>query len=360
MDKLEVVRVGQNEAKKWNHFVEGTTAPSLMQSWEWGEFKAQFGWKVVTLAVVQKFANEEGIGQGRVLAGAQVLIHGLPFGRSFFYTPQAPLFAATTKPHHIKPLLKLLLAEIEKYAIAENCAFLRVDPGLSEQEFDVQELVSLGFTKSFEELQPRHSQWIDLDQTPEKMLAQMEEKGRYNIRLATKKGVKVRFSTAAADVEAFINMQKETATRDGFRIHTDGYFKAIIETLAKKDMGSLVIAEYEGEPLAMILVSYFGKRAVYLYGASSNKHREFMATYLVQWEAMLEAKKRGSLTYDLWGIAKNDDPKNHWIGLRRFKKKFGGQQVDLIGSYDLAYQKVYYKLFCLAQKLRKKIFKLGN
>ena len=65
---------------------------------------------------------------------------------------------------------------------------------------------------------------------------------------------------------------------------------------------ALFLAEYEGRPLAGVMVFVLGDTAAYLYGASSNEERQRMPTYAVQWAAMEWAKTQGCRRYDLWGV----------------------------------------------------------
>jgi lipid II:glycine glycyltransferase (peptidoglycan interpeptide bridge formation enzyme) len=112
-------------------------------------------------------------------------------------------------------------------------------------------------------------------------------------------------------------------------------------------------ANHENEPLAVIVVLFMGEIATYLYGASSNKKRNLMAAYALQWKVIQDAKEAGCLCYDLFGIPPNDDPSHPMAGLYRFKTGFGGQIIHRPGSWDFLYKPVIYKLFNTAEALRK-------
>ena len=159
----------------------------------------------------------------------------------------------------------------------------------------------------------------------------MKPKTRYNTRLAEKKGVTVR---AWDDIEAFHKMMLVTGGRDGFGIHSLEYYKRAYELLQPKGLGEILVAEYEGKPLAALFVARNGHRAYYLYGASTDEERNRMPTYLLQWEAMKWAKARGCEEYDLWGVPDEDEVNSRsqvkvrhdglW-GVYRFKRGFGGE-----------------------------------
>jgi len=131
------------------------------------------------------------------------------------------------------------------------------------------------------------------------------------------------------------------------------YYKTLFELCGEKI--KLYTASHEGETLAAIVVLFWGKDATYLYGASSNNKRNLMAPYALQWKAMQDAKETGCINYDLFGIPPNEDPSHPMAGLYRFKTGFGGQIVHRSGTWDFAYNGFFYGLFCLAEKLRKKI-----
>jgi lipid II:glycine glycyltransferase (peptidoglycan interpeptide bridge formation enzyme) len=69
----------------------------------------------------------------------------------------------------------------------------------------------------------------------------------------------------------------------------------------------------------------------------------------------LFGKKHNATSLDLWGILPPDvtDPKNPWAGFSDFKKGFGGEMVQMIGSYDFVAFPVLYWFYTVAFKLRK-------
>ena len=143
-------------------------------------------------------------------------------------------------------------------------------------------------------IQPPDTVLVDLTASLEEILARMKSKWRYNIRLAEKKGVQVR-QASFEEIDVFYDLYKTTSQRDGIAIHHKDYYKDLLER-GQKDSASkvdLYIASYEDEPLAAIITLFAGKEAVYLYGASSNNHRNLMPAYLLQWKAMEAAKAAG-------------------------------------------------------------------
>src|SRR3990172_11127379 len=117
---------------------------------------------------------------------------------------------------------------------------------IPKENFETHILMINGFQKSFEEIQPTHTLWLDIEKSEEEILAQMKEKGRYNINLARKKGVEVAESN---DIETFYGLHQKSAARDGFKTHSLSYFKDLFIMIKKNDLGGLLIGSYQGQPL---------------------------------------------------------------------------------------------------------------
>ncbi|MFN8426455.1 MAG: peptidoglycan bridge formation glycyltransferase FemA/FemB family protein [Anaerolineales bacterium] len=124
-----------------------------------------------------------------------------------------------------------------------------------------------------------------------------------------------------------------------------------VRTPPTKGLGEILLAEYEGKPLAALFVARNGNRAYYLYGASTDEERNRMPTYLLQWEAMKWAKARGCEEYDLWGVPDEDEATleanfetRHdglW-GVYRFKRGFGGELKRAVQALDRVYNPLLY------------------
>lgn len=310
---------------------------SLLQTKEWAEFKESQGWKAHTLEV----ANQP----------IFVLERELAFGKSMLYAPEAALVDVT------KDQLLFLAQEAKKSS--NSALFFRLELfellGESVDHPFTVLLTQAGFRKAFEETQPEHRQWIDIGHDETVILAGMKEKGRYNVRLAERKGVTTRIATDTKDIEVFYNLFAETGKRNRFSIRSQTYFHSLCEMLFANQLGEIVIAEHEGEPLVAFIITYYDGLASYLYGASSSNKRNLMAPYLAHFAAMKRAKERGCTVYDLLQIAPADAPENHPYGhLTYFKEQFGGQRVDLVGGWDYVYQPMFYQIFKAAERLRRR------
>ncbi len=263
-------------------------------------------------------------------------------------------------------------AQLVKNNIPHKTIFIRFDPPLRYFEpLQKQQFTKLckkaGFKKPVSDIQPPDTVILNLSPDTETLLASMKNKWRYNIRLAQKKGVEVNHFDAEA-IDDFYKLYIETSKRDGIALHSKNYYKDLFECAqnastasAEKPLVSLYIASFEGENLAAIITLFTQNQAVYLYGASSNSHRNLMPAYLLQWQAIQDAKNHGCQNYDFYGIPPTDDENHPMHGLYRFKTGFGGEIVHRTGSIDVSLSPMYVP-YAVAEKLRliwfKKIKKL--
>lgn len=216
------------------------------------------------------------------------------------------------------------------------------------------------------DIQPPDTVQLDLRQPLDTLLEDCKPKWRYNIRLAEKRGVRVQcFSRAEAEQEIplFYELYRETAARDGIAIHSEEYYRSLCRVASdpqydtERILISVYVAFFEEKPLASIITLFSPSGAVYLYGASSNEHRNLMPAYLLQWRAIQDAKNYGCRSYDFYGIPPADDPHHPLYGLYRFKTGFGGMIIHRVGTLDVPVCFRKYRIYVFAERLRAFWFK---
>ncbi|HIC88312.1 MAG TPA: peptidoglycan bridge formation glycyltransferase FemA/FemB family protein [Anaerolineae bacterium] len=336
----------------WDTFVAAHPAGHVLQSSRWGQLKSRFDWQLARLAVLQ---------HGRVTAGAQLLFRRFPWGQTLGYVPKGPLvdWSDDTQVNMLLEGLRELGRRYQAFAI-------KVEPDLPDDPVLARRLAALGFHPSQHTVQPRSTIHIDLTLSPEDILARMKSKWRYNVRLSGRKGVIVREGTAA-DLPAFQALVEATATRNRFGMHQAAYYTAAFELFVPAGQAVWLIAEYEGEPLAAIVPFAFGRKAWYMWGASSNRHRGRMPNHALQWAAIRWAQARGCIIYDLWGIPdevgqnpeayakETPDRRDGLWGVYRFKQGFGGRVVRYVGAWDLVLSPMGYRLYEIALRVRERL-----
>lgn len=298
---------------------------SLWQSPSWQKFQESIGRRVHML-------ETENI-------SALIIQHQVPFGKCWFEIPRGPLWAEEADAADFDRFWDRL-TELAK---EEKAIFARINPFIT-LPFHSKKLRS---QKAFFDHHPQTTLVINLSLSEDEILAQMKPKGRYNIKVTKKHEVEI---IKSQDAAAFHELLQETTKRDGFSGHKLEYYQNMVDALG--DDGLLLYAKYQDHIIAGAIFTFVGDTAVYYYGASSNQHRNVMAPYLIQWEAILEAKKRGCNNYDFLGIAPENAPNNHpWRGVTDFKKKFGGAVIEYPQAQDIIFKSVWYEGLKLKKRL---------
>ena len=318
----------------WNRFLESHPNVHLLQMGEWGELKKDFGWKpvrIVSTSSTHRILNDE--------IGAQILFRRLPLGLTLGYMPK-PAFS-----DQLSAISDQFWKEVDSICKKNHAVFLKIEPDVWE---DQAPITNYQLRISPHNIQPPRTIVIDIKDDEETILARMKPKCRYNIRLAEKKGVTVRTWN---NISAFHEMLTVTGGRDNFGVHSKEYYQRAYELFHPNGTCELLVAEYEGKPLASLMVFANGKRAWYVYGASNDQERNRMPTYLLQWEAIRWAKAQGCEEYDLWGVPdENEDVleanfetrRDGLWGVYRFKRGFGGQLKRASQALDRVYNPLLY------------------
>ncbi|HHX50534.1 MAG TPA: peptidoglycan bridge formation glycyltransferase FemA/FemB family protein [Clostridia bacterium] len=332
------------ERAHFNNFLAGHPQGHVLQSFEWGEVKSLTNWQPLRLMV------EEG---GRPVAALSILKRPIPgIGKAIFYAPRGPV--ADLFNHQ---LLDFLWQKVRELGREHGAILFKMDPDVPYQDEGLRlYLTKAGFqpartAEGFDGTQPRFVFRLDITPPEEELLANMHHKTRYNIRLASRRGVTVRITKNKDDLKIFYSILQETAERDEFLIRSYEYFSTIWDQLVENGLAEFFLAEYEGEVIAGTLALVMGKKAWYSYGASSNRHRQVMPNYLLQWEMIRWAKNLGCTLYDFRGVPGQLTEDNPLYGLYRFKKGFNGEYVEFVGEYDLILSPFYYRLWQVAEPL---------
>jgi lipid II:glycine glycyltransferase (peptidoglycan interpeptide bridge formation enzyme) len=335
-------------------------AASFLQSGFWGSFKERFGWSARSFLVSWETPSAP---PRRVSLPLLALHRPLGFGVSFAYVPwgpEPPWGPEDSPGDEAKTAMLHSLAEDIKALLPENTAFIRFDPPWHSEGADAPApSLRAPFFRSAADVQSPDTVLVDLTAEEDAILDRMKSKGRYNIRLAFRRGALVR-SGGAGELEQFYALYQATAKRDGISIHAPSYYQALFDHCAGYPGQELrlYLADYGGRPLAAAIVLFRKSAATYLYGASSNEDRNVMAPYAVQWQAMRDAKAYGCAEYDLFGIPPNADPDHPMSGLYRFKTSFGGRIIHRSGSWDFAYKRLARQVFSAAEAFRKTLWSM--
>lgn len=314
------------DKNNWDKFILGQESAEFLQSWQWGDFQERTGKQVLRLQLVE---------DGKVLGQVQGFEQSLAPFIKFIYLPKI-----SCRPDFLN------------YLEQSGYFFARIEPTAEIKAPDKFQVFSVL------NRQPKDTWVLDIA-GEEEMLAGMHQKTRYNIKLAEKKGVVVKEEKNA---EIFWRLNEETFARDRFKSHDRDYY----EKMLQMDMCHQLTAYFEGEAIASNILVNFGGTMTYLHGASSNKYRNLMAPYLLQWEGIKLARGLGAIKYDFGGISPKRqigetktltdyhnyswDAAHKWTGITRFKVGFGGRPLSYPQAIEVALKPFLYKLFRLIKK----------
>lgn len=318
----------------WENLVGTNPAGGFHQSFNWSVFMRLEDWDSYKIGLFS---------DNKLIGGAMILQFHFNDGTNFLYIPEGPIldYGDDEKLLWQWRALETAIRSIVDVAEGSTTTHLRIEPRISQ--------CPSWFLRDFEKaplnLQPKYTQIVRLDQSAEDILVGMKQKGRYNIKLAERKGVAVEMADLnPANMRKFYALYAETFKRNTFDGKPLSYFESFVKAYGRE--AKFFMAHHEGDLLAAAIVVYFGERATYLYGASTDHKREFMAPYALHWEIIKSAKNEKFKEYDLWGIHNSVEDKDHaWHGITRFKKQFSDTSLNLVGAYDYIFQKDLYEEF---------------
>ncbi len=329
---LQSIVEGRSWRDAWDAHVVALAPGGFLQFWGWGEHMARFGGKVERWVLVF---------EGRPIGFAQVILERARAGL-MASLPHGPVCVAEAV------VMSEMFARLREAYLGRVVA-LRFEPAWPDSDAARDTLVGIGL-RSAVPVQPMSTLVLDLrpDEVDGEaaLLAEMHQKCRYNIGLATRRAVNVE-RLGPDELDSFEEMLLATARRHGLSTRPQGYHRSAFQ--AFEPTGVLLYgARYDSEILSMILVARAGDRATYLYGASTERERGRMPNHALQWQAISDARMSGCRVYDFWGIpdelgrAARDgltpesvpEGESGLWGVWKFKRGFGGRIERRVGRWD--------------------------
>ena len=340
---------------EYEAFVQSHPKGNFAQSYLWGKQKPMWQWDAIAVR------GEDGAIRGSLA----VMTRKVPgIGRTLMYGCRGPVCDLDDRETFSQLLdgAKVLAKKYKSYVI-------KIDPDVPSSNTAFSSMLqSFGFRakeggKNFEAIQPRYVFRLNVEgKTEEELLANFHQKWRYNIRLAERKGVTVRICGKEM-VPAFSDLMLTTGVRDGFVTRKPEYFAAMLDNLGEH--ARLYMAfDPNDTPIAGTLAIHYGDKVWYLYGASSNEHRNLMPNYLLQWRMIQWAVETNCRIYDFRGVSGDVSEDNPLYGLFRFKQGFGGDFTEFVGEMDLVLSPVVYWAVehgtSVFKELRKQVYLIRN
>lgn len=333
---MQIHLMRPEEAGDYHAFVRDHPYGDVLQTAAWARLKAASGWKPHFLVG----RSPDGAVRAACLALERKLPR-LPF--ALLYCPRGPVLDWDDPG-----AFRAMAEELKSLASRQRAILVKIDPPVPAAHPEAARAIdACGFVPvrdgGFGGVQPRCVMKLDLSPGLDAVFESFKPKWRYNIRLAERKGVRIREGNGQ-DVDTFYDILLETARRDRFLVRGRSYFHDMWRELSKDGLIRLFLAEYEGSAIAGALLFIMGRQAWYTYGASSNEHRNVMPNHLLQWTMIREAAAAGCSVYDFRGVScGGEDPASeHLQGLNRFKAGFNAELVEYVGEFDLPVSKGLY------------------
>ena len=337
------------DKKEWDKFLNNKVVPTekeqktFLHSWQWGLFNYQ-------LSIIN---YQLGIYHKDELIGVALVLKIRAKRGTFLFIPYGPIIKVKSKNLKVKSY-ELLINHLKKLAYQENCSFIRISPILEDNEKNQELFKKLGFKSAPAHMHSERNWIVNINKSEEEILSGMRKTTRNLIRRAIKNKelqiINYKSKYKEQELDDFHCIYQETFKRQGFSGFTKNYFQKELEAFG--DDAKIFLVKYENKILAGAIVIFFGDTAYYHHAAST--HSKLPATYLMNWEIIREAKKRGCKYYNMWGVSKENDKKHPWSGLSLFKRGFGGKELNLMRAQDLPLNKVKYFINWVIEKIRTK------
>ena len=301
---------------------------NILQSNAWAGFQRNLGHKVFQ-------ASGDGWRYLAILEGGRT-------GR-YLYCPYGPE-ARTPQA------FEAALDDLARTARSERCWFVRVEPvdaavtdGLETPEASLRRR---GLRPAPRQVQPGHTQVIDLTQDEDAILKDMKSTNRNLHRNIAKKGVTFTTSADPEDVDVLLGFLEATAERKDFARQQDAYLREAARSLMPVGAAALYVARLDGEPIGASLVYDSDDTRTYAHAAMDFEHRRLSAGIPLVVRMVLDAKQKGLSRFDLFGTAPEDAGPDHaWHGFTKFKKSFGGRPESYPGTWDLPLSRGTYAAY---------------
>lgn len=336
----------------WENFFKDIEDKTFLQSWDWGEFQKKMGNKIWRI----------GVFDAKNLLAVALVTKIVARRGDFLLVQHGPVIIQNAKIKNQMSLSKvkifeILLNELKEIGKKEKVSFIRINPLLENNEENREIFKELGFRNASMHANAYEATWkLNITLPEEELLKNMRKTTRYLIRKTAKNSdISIEKSEKLEDIELYNALTKEVAKRQGFVPFSSEFIKNEFEVFSKNKEAILFLGKYKNEVVAGALVIFWSGIAFYHQAASSEKYSKFSIPYLIIWEAIKEAKRRGCKYFDFWGYVDPFKNKNHpWAGPTLFKMGFGGEKKEYVKTQDCPLSIFYFKNWIIETVRRKK------
>ncbi len=346
---MEIKEIQSKEA--WEQFLLQCQDKTFLHSWNWGEFQRAMRERVWRF----------GVYESDILVSVALVVKVAAKRGTFLLVPHGPAVAPSEGegakaggPILKQQILQTLLEKLKKIAKEENASFIRINPIWQRTQGHIKLFKDLGFRNAPIQMHPEASWKLDIRPSEDKLFKNMRKTTRYLIHQAQKNpDIAVFQSATPQDLRRFSELHNTVSARQHFVPFSFEYLQNECALFQKDNAITIFWGTYKGEIAASAFLIFWSGIGFYHHAVSLKKYAKLSLPYLLQWEAIKEAKRRGCLLYDFWGyVNPQTQPSHPWAGPTLFKMGFGGVPHEYVKTQDfpLSWK---YKITMIFEQLRK-------
>ena len=336
---MKIVTIEDRE--KWDKFITSRREANFLQSWDFYEFHKSRGKTVVRRVVIDD--------KSKIVAAYAGVVETAKRG-TYLAIAGGPIM-----DFEDKKLVKEVFADIKKMGQENNCVFVRVRPQLPLSDKSLKLMRELGLKRAPMYLSVEYAGILDLHKSEEEILAGASQGFRRKLRKAEKAEIEISADTETKSIEEFCKLEKKHAERQKYVAFSSEFLRKQFEAFRKNDEVLIYTAKKDGEVLAQNFMIFYGPEVSYHYGVSSELGTKYSAAPLLHMAAMKEARKRGCIRYNLWGIVGLEETSHRFYGVSEFKRSFGCEELKYTPAHDLILKPAKYQITKLVETVRKKV-----
>lgn len=325
--------------EEWDGFVAKRAEANFLQSWDFYEFHRARGKKVIRRLVY----NDE------TIVGAYAGVVETAKRGKYLAIAGGPLI-----DWHDTKIVKAVFDDIRKQGEESGCVFVRVRPQLELSDKSLALMQKLGLRRAPMYLSVEYAGILDLKKDETEILAGASQGFRRKLRKAEKNDISISAETSEQAINEFCKLEKLHAERQRYVAFSESFLKNQFEAFREGNEVLIYTAKKDGEILAQNFMIFYGPEASYHYGVSSELGTKYSAAPLLHMAAMEEARKRGCIRYNLWGIVGLEEKSHRFYGVSEFKRSFGCEELKYTPAHDLILKPLKYKLTKMVETARKK------
>ena len=338
MSKLTIADAGDRSV--WDDFIKSHLEANFLQSWDFYEFHQMRGKKIVRRLIKK---DDE-------IVGAYAGVVETAKRGKYMAIAGGPII-----DWEDKEVIEATFNDIKSQGKAQACVFVRVRPQLELSDKSLSLMQKLGLKRAPMYLSVEYAGILDLSKSEEEILAGASQGFRRKLRKAEKSEIEITADASDEAIKEFCRLEKLHAERQKYVAFSSDFLKKQFEAFRDGEEVLIYTAKKDGETLAQNFMIFYGPEASYHYGVSSTLGTKYSAAPLLHMQAMAEARKRGCVRYNLWGIVESDEKSHRFYGVSEFKRSFGCEELRYTPAHDMVLKPLQYQKTVLVETMRKRI-----